>query len=156
MLCCVETHSCSIEMGGPPLVKTVANVFREICYANRDDLTAGIICAGWDKSEGGQVFSIPLGGMCVRQPFAMEGSRSTYIYGHCDATFKRNMTKEECISFVSGAMALAMSCDGSPGGSIHLAAIDETGIEKRVSRGKELPTFYEGESLRTAFQLCCI
>ena len=56
--CCVETHSCSIEMGGPPLVKTVAKVFREICYANRDDLTAGIICAGWDKSEGGQVLSI--------------------------------------------------------------------------------------------------
>ena len=39
-------------------MKTVANVFREICYANRDDLTAGIICAGWDKSQGGQVLSI--------------------------------------------------------------------------------------------------
>ena len=39
-------------------MKTVANVFREICYANRDDLTAGIICAGWDKSQGGQVLSV--------------------------------------------------------------------------------------------------
>ena len=49
-----------------------------------------------------------------------------------------------------------MSHDGSPGGVIDLAAIDETGIEKRVIQGKNLPTFYEGESLRTAFQLCCI
>lgn len=44
-------------MGEQPLVKTVANVFREICYANRDQMTAGIICAGWDKREGGQVYS---------------------------------------------------------------------------------------------------
>lgn len=48
-------HLLSIEMGEQPLVKTVANVFREICYANRDQLTAGIICAGWDKRQGGQV-----------------------------------------------------------------------------------------------------
>lgn len=45
----------SIEMGEQALVKTVANVFREICYANRDQMTAGIICAGWDKRQGGQV-----------------------------------------------------------------------------------------------------
>ncbi|XP_068700218.1 proteasome subunit beta type-6-like [Montipora foliosa] len=134
----------SIEMGEQPLVKTVANIFREICYANRDQMTAGIICAGWDKREGGQVFSIPLGGMCVRQPFAIGGSGSTYIYGHCDATFKPNMTKEECFAFVSNAVALAMSRDGSSGGIIRLAAIDEAGIERRVILGNELPTFYEG------------
>ena len=29
------------------------------------------------------------------------GSGSTYIYGHCDATYKRNMTKEECYKFVA-------------------------------------------------------
>ncbi|XP_020630479.1 proteasome subunit beta type-6-like [Orbicella faveolata] len=134
----------SIEMGEQPLVKTVANVFREICYANRDQLTAGIICAGWDKRQGGQVFLIPLGGMCVRQPFAIGGSGSTYIYGHCDATFKPGMTKEECFTFVSNAVALAMSRDGSSGGIIRMAAIDESGIERRVLLGNELPTFYEG------------
>ena len=39
-------------------MKTVANVFRDICYANRDGVTAGIICAGWDKRLGGQVLSL--------------------------------------------------------------------------------------------------
>ena len=44
-------------------MKTVANVFREICYANRDDMTAGIICAGWDKRLGGQVLAIMMTGV---------------------------------------------------------------------------------------------
>ncbi len=50
-----------------------------------------------------QVYSIPLGGMCVRQPFAIGGSGSTYVYGHCDAQYKANMTKEECIEFVKNS-----------------------------------------------------
>ena len=42
------------------------------------------------------------------------------------------------------AVALAISRDGSSGGIIRLAAIDESGIERRVILGHELPTFYEG------------
>jgi len=37
-----------------------------------------------------------------------------------------------------------MSRDGSSGGIIRMAAIDESGIERRVLLGNELPTFYEG------------
>ena len=33
-----------------------------------------------------------------------EGSGSTYIYGHCDATYKKKMTKEECYKFVANGM----------------------------------------------------
>lgn len=44
-----------MEMGEPANVRTAANVFRTMCYNYRDDLTAGIICAGWDRREGGQV-----------------------------------------------------------------------------------------------------
>ncbi len=29
------------------------------------------------------------------------GSGSSYIYGHCDATFKEGMTKDECYRFVA-------------------------------------------------------
>lgn len=32
------------------------------------------------------------------------GSGSTYIYGHCDATYKPGMTKEECFTFVSNGL----------------------------------------------------
>ena len=34
-----------------------------LCYHNRDMLSASIICAGWDKNKGGQVYCLPLGGM---------------------------------------------------------------------------------------------
>ena len=67
------SFSFSLELGETPLVKTAAQLFRKLCYDYRDQLSAGIICAGWDKREGGQVYSIPLGGMCVRQPFAIGG-----------------------------------------------------------------------------------
>lgn len=44
-----------MENNEPPLVNTAANVFREMCYNYRDQMMAGIICAGWDKRKGGQV-----------------------------------------------------------------------------------------------------
>jgi len=46
----------SIELGEAPLVKTAASLFRQFCYDYRDSLVAGIICAGWDKKDGGQVY----------------------------------------------------------------------------------------------------
>lgn len=52
--------------------------------------------------------------------------------------------QNEIFIFFSKAVALAMARDGSSGGIIRLAAIDETGIERRVILGNELPTFYEG------------
>ncbi len=56
---------------------------------------AGIICGGWDPIEGGQVFSITMGGSLVKQPFALGGSGSTYIYGYCDANYRSGMTRDE-------------------------------------------------------------
>ena len=42
------------------------------------------------------------------------------------------------------AVSLAISRDGSSGGIVRLAAIDQSGIERRVILGNELPKFYEG------------
>ncbi|EDQ90240.1 uncharacterized protein MONBRDRAFT_35094 [Monosiga brevicollis MX1] len=134
----------SMEMDEDPEVHTAASVFRTFCYNNRESLMAGIICAGWDKKKGGQVYSIPLGGLLVRQPFSIGGSGSTFLYGHCDASYKENMTKDECLKFVRTALALAMSRDGSSGGVIRTAVITEAGVEREVVLGNELPTFYEG------------
>ena len=43
-----------METNEPPLVSTAANVFRNMCYNYRDQLSASIIVAGWDKRRGGQ------------------------------------------------------------------------------------------------------
>lgn len=72
-----------------------------MCYNYRDQLSAGIIVAGWDARHGGQVYSVPIGGMLVRQEFTIGGSGSGFIYGYCDANFKSKMTKEEAEQFVT-------------------------------------------------------
>ncbi|KAK2148457.1 hypothetical protein LSH36_497g02054 [Paralvinella palmiformis] len=133
-----------MQMDEEPLVKTAATVFQEMCYSYRDSLSAGIICAGWDQKLGGQVYSIPLGGMCVRQPLTIGGSGSTYIYGYVDSSFKEQMTKEECLKFCTNAVSLAMCRDGSSGGIIRLATISKDGVERRTILHDDLPKFYQG------------
>lgn len=90
----------AIEKGSLPTVKTAATLFRSMCYANKDRLLAGIICAGWDPVAGGSVYTIPLGGSLIRERFAVGGSGSTYIYGFVDSHFKEGMSKDECLDFV--------------------------------------------------------
>ena len=41
---------------------SVATVFQKLCYTNKDQLSAGIIVAGWDKEVGPSVYNIPVGG----------------------------------------------------------------------------------------------
>lgn len=129
----------TMEKGERATVKTASRVFQQMCYGNRDKLSAGIICAGWDKVRGGSVFSIPLGGMLVRQPFTIGGSGSSYIYGYCDANYKVGMTREECEQFVINSVAIAISRDNVSGGCIRIAAIHEGGVDRRYIPGNEIP-----------------
>lgn len=133
-----------MENNEEPTVHAAANVFRDICYNYRDQLTAGIICAGWDKRNGGQVYCIPVGGMLAREPIAIGGSGSSYLYGFVDSVYKENMTKEECVEFVKKALSLAMSRDGSSGGCARIGIITQDGIERRVFLGSELPLYLPG------------
>ena len=131
-----------MELNEPPLVKTAANVFQDLCYSYRNQMTAGILVAGWDKREGGQVYALPVGGMLTRRPFAVAGSGGTYVWGHVDKTYKPNMTKEECVKFARDTVALAISRDGASGGVIRLAIITENAVERMVFKGNDIPKFY--------------
>lgn len=133
----------SVQNGEDPETKVAATLFKKLCYEYKNDMMAGIIVAGWDKRNGGQVYSIPLGGSIHKQPFAIGGSGSTYIYGYCDSVFKEGMSKEECVNFVTNALSLAMSRDGSSGGTIRLAIIEESGVERRFIPGNQLPKHWE-------------
>ncbi|CAG9762007.1 unnamed protein product [Ceutorhynchus assimilis] len=137
----LEFHS--MELGEEPLVEVGANVFKELCYNYRDSLSAGILVAGWDKKHGGQIYSIPIGGMCVKQSVSIGGSGSSYVYGYVDSNYKLNMTKDECVKFVITTLALAMSRDGSSGGVVRVGIITEKGVERKVVLGDELPKFFE-------------
>ncbi|KAI9611952.1 hypothetical protein H4Q26_008042 [Puccinia striiformis f. sp. tritici PST-130] len=101
------------QHGHAPSVHTVGTIFEQICYSNKDNLSAGIIVAGWDaQTKKGSVYNIPLGG-------------------------------EETVQFVKNALALAMSRDGSSGGTIRMAIITEDKVERVFIPGNELPVFWE-------------
>ncbi|KAF1790830.1 Nucleophile aminohydrolase [Phytophthora cactorum] len=104
----------SVELGRLPKVGTAANLFRSLCYHNKDRLLAGIIVAGWDPVKGGQVFSIPIGGAMVEQDFAIGGSGSTYIYGLVDSEYRS-------------------------GGVIRTVTITENEVVRDFTSGEELP-----------------
>lgn len=131
----------SMELADPrlPPVETAANLFQMICYGNKDGLMAGLIVAGWDKEKGGQVFALPIGGALMEREYATGGSGSTYIYGFCDAFFKPGMTKQQCEDFVTKGLCHAMARDGSSGGIIRMAIIDESGVERKFIAGDKLP-----------------
>ncbi|XP_077442899.1 proteasome subunit beta type-6 [Stigmatopora argus] len=131
----------SIELDEPPLVETAANLFRASCYRYREELTAGIIVAGWDRRKGGQVYCVPVGGMLARQPVSVGGSGSTYIYGFMDSNYKAGMSRDQCLELTATALSLAMERDGSSGGVVRLASISEEGVERRVILGDQLPKF---------------
>ncbi|XP_069581008.1 proteasome subunit beta type-6 isoform X40 [Brachyistius frenatus] len=131
----------SIELDEPPLVETAANLFRASCYRYREELTAGILVAGWDRRKGGQVYCVPIGGMLVRQPVSVGGSGSSYIYGFMDSNYKPGLNKDQCLELTAAALSLAMERDGSSGGVVRLATISEEGVERRVILGNQLTKF---------------
>ncbi|KAK4061915.1 hypothetical protein Trihar35433_9515 [Trichoderma harzianum] len=122
----------SMTSGRPPMTQTAASIFQEICYANKDMLSAGLIIAGWDERFGGQVYSIPLGGSLHKQAYAIGGSGSTYIYGYCDANWKEGMEEEEAVSFVKGALREAIKWDGSSGGVIRMVVLTKKGADRHL------------------------
>ena len=133
----VASHA--IELDSLPKVKTVATLFRSLCYSNKDNLSAGIIVAGWDPIKGGQVFSIPIGGAMIEQDFSIGGSGSTYIYGYVDSVYTPGMTRTECEAFVKKSLSHAMARDGSSGGVIRTVTIDKDGVHRNFVSGDALP-----------------
>jgi 20S proteasome subunit beta 1 len=128
-----------VETGRLPTVKTAAHLMRRLCYENKDMLMAGVIVGGWDPVEGGSVYNIPLGGTCLKMPFAVGGSGSTYIYGLIDSDFKENMTQEEAVALVKKAVSHAMARDGSSGGIIRTVVVTKEGNQREYIAGDKLP-----------------
>ncbi|OKO94533.1 Proteasome subunit beta type-1 [Penicillium subrubescens] len=115
-----------------PSTQVAASLFQELCYENKDSLSAGIIIAGYDPRHGGQVYSIPLGGSLHKQSFAIGGSGSTYIYGYTDANWKENMTEAEGIDFVRNSLQEAIKWDGSSGGVIRMVVLTKKGAVRHL------------------------
>jgi len=115
-------------------VTNVAALLRNILINN--DLSASLICAGYDHELGrGVIYTITPGGTILEElSWAVGGSGSTYILGHLDSCYSQNnsigglmQSEEEALDFVSSAIGLAMERDGSSGGFIRMYVIDRFG-----------------------------
>lgn len=133
----------SWELQESPCVHAVSQITARVAYANKDRLLAAMIVAGWDRRGGGQVYGVPIGGTVLDMPWSVDGSGSTYIYGHCDATYRPGMDREQAVAFVQEALALAMARDGSSGGMIRMVVVDEDGAEEMDVRGDHVPLYHE-------------
>ncbi|PRT53542.1 Proteasome subunit beta type-1 [Wickerhamiella sorbophila] len=121
---------CTYDFGQKPTARIAANLFRELCYRNKAQLTAGIILAGYDEETGGEVYSIPLGGSLHKADYAIAGSGSTYIYGLCNKYYKPDMEREEAIEFVKQSLTQAIRWDGSSGGVIRMVLLTKNDPER--------------------------
>lgn len=128
-----------LDTGRKPTVKTAAHLMRRLIYNNKDKLSAGVIVAGWDPVHGGSVYTITLGGSCLKLPFASGGSGSIFVAGLLDSEFKHGMTKDEARTLAKKACSHAMTRDGSSGGVIRTVAISEDGVDRDYTPGNELP-----------------
>eukprot|EP01107_Rhizomastix_libera_P018000 TRINITY_DN891_c0_g1_i1.p1 TRINITY_DN891_c0_g1~~TRINITY_DN891_c0_g1_i1.p1 ORF type:complete len:216 (-),score=29.62 TRINITY_DN891_c0_g1_i1:32-679(-) len=128
----------SAERGEPPTVKMAASVLQKILYKYKEELLAGMICAGYDAEDGPSVYNVPLGGSLLRQSFCIGGSGSTYIFGLCDRLYRPDMSKQECLDFVTTAVSHAMNRDGSSGGLIRTLVITKDGTERGMIPGDKV------------------
>ncbi|KAF6015214.1 Proteasome subunit beta type-1 [Brettanomyces bruxellensis] len=109
--------------GKEPGTELAASVFQEICYNNKDMLTAGIIIAGYDQKKGGQVFVVPLGGSLHQDDIYLRLLQKN---------FKPDMTKEQTINFMKSSLSQAIRWDGSSGGVIRMVVLTANGIERLI------------------------
>jgi hypothetical protein len=73
--------------------------------------------------------------MINRRPYSTGGSGSIFIAAHCEHNFKPGMTRQQAMDFVDLALRLAMSSDGSSGGSVRKVIIDASGVERTYTGG---------------------
>lgn len=128
----LQMYAAQLPAGEKPTTEVAANTFQELCYLNKDNLLAGIICAGYDAKSGGAVYSIPIGGSIHKQEYAIAGSGLTFIYGWCDKNFRPQMEKDECVSFIRSALAEAIKWDGLSGGVVRMVILTKDGVERRI------------------------
>ena len=129
----ISLHHAQLNFQKSPSVKDTASLFQELCYSNKDRLTAGIICAGYnDVTNEGEIYAIPLGGSIHKQDYSIAGSGSTFIYGYCNENYKKNMTKQETVNFIRSSLSQAIKWDGSSGGVIRMVILTKEGIERLI------------------------
>ena len=115
----------TMELGHGEELKldTVSTLLKNVCYNNKKFVRSAFIL-----SNGKEIHSICSGGAFFNHElFAVNGSGGTYINGYLKHVIKNNMSYYETREALIKAVALAISVDGSSGGSIRLVDVKKSG-----------------------------
>jgi 20S proteasome subunit beta 1 len=130
------------EKGDHVDVETAANLVQQLAYNNKAQMSAGMIVAGHDKTNGASIFAVPLGGTLLKVPYALGGSGSAYISGYCDKYYRSGMTEADCRAFVVKALGHAIRYDSSSGGCVRIVTVDEAGARREFIPNTQIPIGY--------------
>lgn len=126
-------------------IRLASLMFMGILWRDSQNLLqAGMIVAGYDRSEGPRVFAVPLGGTLLEVGFAMGGSGSNYAYSWTDSHFREDMTMAEAERFVATAVMLAIARDGSSGGVVRTCSVGTEGVSRKHFLQSDTHSFLKG------------
>ena len=112
-------------------VSTAAHILQRLAFGTKDSTTASLLCVGWDRYRGLQMYAIPKGGTLVpSSTFVLSGSGSSFIYGWCDMAWRPGMNRNECIQFVGQAIELAIGRDSLSGADKRLIDITTPNLKR--------------------------
>ena len=61
----------------------------KLCFTVQNNLSAGMIVAGYDARDGGSVYALPLGGTLVKVPFSIGARSGPYVASTSKSLFLR-------------------------------------------------------------------
>jgi 20S proteasome subunit beta 1 len=116
-------HVMELEENANLNLKTVTNLYKNICYSNKDSLSCAFIL-----SNGKELSSINTSGAYFfHDLWTSHGSGSAFIDGYLRNHTKANMTFEEAHFVITKSIALAIAADSSSGGCIRVVNIRDDG-----------------------------
>ena len=123
-------HYHAIELGTNGVIdlKTVATLYKNLCYPNKDALGCAFII-----SNGKEIMSIDSSGAVFQNDLiASYGSGSAYISGLLNCNVKDDMSREEVYNLLIKSVGYAVEYDASSGGNINIFDLSKTGEIKRT------------------------
>ena len=121
-------HAMELGQDGRIDLKTVATIYKNICYGNKDNLSCAFIL-----SNGKELIEIDSSGALIHSDLiASHGSGSVFCRGFLTFHARPNMSREQTIELMTRAVALAVDVDCSSGGNINLYDLSVDGKVEKV------------------------
>jgi len=119
-------HAMELPSDTPLNLDTVLNLYKTICYNNKNNLSAAYII-----TDGREIASVGTSGAVVKHAdWASYGSGSTYVDGFIKSYIRKDMSYIEASELAIKAVSLAIDSDGSSGGNVRIVDVRNNGESK--------------------------